>query len=461
MKLTELRNTLKMSQKETALFLGIPLRTYKRYETNNDYQKTYKYTLMCNTLSARLETQMSSEPLFRHKPYNIVVAGCGYVGLSLACILSKKNNVKMTDINEAKIALINDNKSPFYDPIIAKYLQNGQKIVAELSDSISYQKADFIVIATPTNFDVESNCFDTSSIENVIKLTRLVNKTATIVIKSTIPLGYTELIKKKNADDKIIFSPEFLREGNALFDNLNPARIIVGCDEKTRTEAKIFSLLLKEAADKANVPVLLMKNEEAEAVKLFSNAYLAMRVAYFNELDSYAEANDFRSQNIIKGIALDPRIGNFYNNPSFGYGGYCLPKDTIQLARSFLNIPNSNLIKAIVRSNATRKQFVTNQIIKKALDVTHKKKDEIIIGVYLITMKSNSDNYRSSSTIDIVNMLNKQGIKTIIFDPHYQEGEQDFSSFVTKCDFYIANRYDEKLKKLKNVLYTRDLFNRD
>lgn len=461
MKLVELRNVLKMSQKETALFLGIPLRTYKRYETIADYQKTYKYTLMCNTLSSRLSTQGSKKPLFNHQPYNIVIAGCGYVGLSLACVLSKKNHVKITDINESRIALINDNKSPFYDPLIEKYLRYGHKITAELSEPISYQNADFVIIATSTNFDVESNCFDTSSIENVIKLTRLVNKIATIVIKSTIPLGYTESIKKNTGDEKIIFSPEFLREGNALFDNLNPSRIIVGCDEKTKNEAKTFTSLLKEAADKKDIPVLLMKNEEAEAVKLFSNAYLAMRVAYFNELDSYAEVNGFQSQNIIKGIALDPRIGNFYNNPSFGYGGYCLPKDTIQLAHGFLNIPNNDLIKAIVRSNATRKQFVANQIIKKALDVTHKKKEDLIIGVYLITMKSNSDNYRSSSTIDIVETLNKQGIKTIIFDPHYQEGEKDFTSFIMECDFYIANRYDEKLKKLKNILYTRDLFNRD
>lgn len=461
MQLKELRQNLKMSQKEAALLLEIPLRTYKRYETIDSYQKSYKYTWMCNIFINYLQTKKNQISSLKQESFNIVIAGCGYVGLSLACALSRENNVKITDINQQKIDLINSYKSPFFDRLIDKYLQGNHKIIGELSNCESYRCADFVIIATSTNFDNNKNCFDTSSIEDVIKLIRKVNTRAIIVIRSTVPLGYTNFIKKKNSDNKIIFSPEFLREGSALHDNLYPSRIVVGFDEKTKKAANDFALLLERATIKKDIPILLMKNEEAEAVKLFSNAFLAMRVAYFNELDSYAEVNGFQSQNIVKGISLDPRIGDFYNNPSFGYGGYCLPKDTAQLANSFLNIPNNNLIEAIVKSNSTRKQFIANQIINKAIDFTHKKKNELTIGIYLVAMKSNSDNYRSSSTIDVIEILKSQGIKIVIYDPNYQGSESDFDSFIACCDFYIANRFDKKLNIIKNKLYTRDIFKRD
>jgi len=344
---------------------------------------------------------------------------------------------------------------------IFHFLANKNSLKAYLSTKEIYKDADFVVIATPTNFDLNINCFDTSSIQNVIDLVRETNKIAVIVIKSTVPLGYTEYLIKKYSFYKILFSPEFLREGEALGDNLSPSRIIIGHNSKNTKEAKIFGNILKSESLN-NAPLVLMGSEEAEAVKLFSNAYLAMRVSFFNEVDTYAEIRGIDTKKIVEGISLDPRIGNFYNNPSFGYGGYCLPKDTAQLANSFLDIPNNNLIKAIVQSNITRKVYLAERIISNAISVSGKPKENITIGIYLLSMKTNSDNFRFSSTLDIVSLINEKGVKTIIYDPKYSESEKQFEIFIKTCDYYISNRPDKRLKVISpKLLYTRDIFGRD
>lgn len=455
MELKNIRLTIGITQTEASLFLRVPLRTYKRYESTAAYSNSIKYKWMCESL---FKYSISKDT--NSKSYNIVIAGCGYVGLSLACLLSKYNNVVITDIVKSKIDLINKGISPISDNLITEYLKN-KKINAVVSDEKAYSTADIIIIATSTDFNVKTNCFDTSSIEQILQMAIKVNKKAIIVIKSTIPLGYTNYLIQKYKNTKICFSPEFLREGQALYDNLYPSRIIVGYSEKTKKCSILFASLLKKASLDNKVVVLLMTNDEAEATKLFSNAYLAMRVSFFNELDTYAETKKLDSSKIINGVSLDKRIGCFYNNPSFGYGGYCLPKDTAQLANSFLDIPNNNLISAIVQSNATRKNYIVQKIIEKAIKVSGKKREDLVIGVYLLSMKTNSDNHRSSSTLDIVGLLKQNNIKTIIYDPHFCESEKSLKQFLLECDFYIANRYDKNIQKIKNRLYSRDIFSRD
>ncbi len=386
----------------------------------------------------------------------IAVAGTGYVGLSLATLLSTKNEVCAYDINFDKVNMINKRISPIQDEYIEKYFKNEKlNLKATLDYKEAFKDANFVVIATPTNYDDVTNFFDTSSVEDVIKKIIDMNIDTTIIVKSTVPVGFTESIKKKYNIDNIIFSPEFLREGKALYDNLYPSRIIVGGDTKN---AHVFAELLKDASLKPNVPIKYMRNTEAEAVKLFANTYLALRISYFNELDTYAEIKGLDSKNIIEGVCLDPRIQDFYNNPSFGYGGYCLPKDTKQLLANYKDIPE-NLIGAIVKSNDTRKSHITDMILSKKPKV---------VGIYRLTMKSNSDNFRSSAIQGIIERLKNSNVEIIIYEPTLNEKEfndckveSDFERFAKKSDIIVANRFEESLKSVKEKVYTRDLFERD
>lgn len=389
----------------------------------------------------------------------IVVVGTGYVGLSLSVLLAQKNEVIAVDIVESKVKDINNRVSPIADKEIEDYLSNRNlNLIATTDAKKAYASADYVIIATPTNYDDRKNYFDTSSVESVIKEVTSVNKNATIVIKSTVPVGFTKSAAEKYNNTKLLFSPEFLREGKALYDNLYPSRIIVGCCDELIKEAQIFSRLLSEGALKEDVPVLFMQPTEAECVKLFANTYLALRVAYFNELDTYAEFRDLDTKQIIKGVCLDPRIGDFYNNPSFGYGGYCLPKDTKQLRANFSDVPNE-LIGAIVDSNETRKDFISERI----LDLQPK-----TVGVYRLTMKSNSDNFRQSSIQGVMKRLKAEGIEVIIYEPTITENTfynsaviNDFAKFKNDSDVIIANRFNENLEDVKYKVYTRDLFFRD
>lgn len=403
------------------------------------------------------------------KKYTIAVAGTGYVGLSLAVLLAQHNKVYAVDIVPEKVELINNKKSPIRDDYIEKYLAEKQlDLTATLDAEKAYAKADFIIISTPTNYDIEMNFFDTSSVEAVIDIVRRVNPNAVMIIKSTIPVGYTRSVRERYNCPNILFSPEFLRESKALYDNLYPSRIIVSRsssdNEKINEAAQIFANLLQEGALKEDIPVLFMGSTEAEAVKLFSNTYLAMRVAYFNELDTYAELNGLNSQEIIKGMGYDPRIGDFYNNPSFGYGGYCLPKDTRQLRANFKDVPN-DLIKAIVASNHTRKTFVTNEVLKLA---GWQPGDDIKIGIYRLTMKSNSDNFRASAIQGVMKRLRDKGVKVVIYEPTLKvdefEGypvEHFLETFKTESKVIVANRFDKCLEDVMDKVYTRDLFRRD
>ena len=403
------------------------------------------------------------------KKYTIAVAGTGYVGLSLAVLLAQHNKVYAVDIIPEKVELINNKKSPIQDDYIEKYLAEKQlDLTATLDAEKAYAEADFIIISTPTNYDIEMNFFDTSSVEAVIDIVRRVNPNAVMIIKSTIPVGYTRSVREKYNCPNILFSPEFLRESKALYDNLYPSRIIVrrssSDNEKINEAAQIFASLLQEGALKENIPVLFMGSTEAEAVKLFSNTYLAMRVAYFNELDTYAELNGLNSQEIIKGMGYDPRIGDFYNNPSFGYGGYCLPKDTRQLRANFKDVPN-DLIKAIVASNHTRKTFVANEVLKLA---GWQPGDDIKIGIYRLTMKSNSDNFRASAIQGVMKRLRDRGVKVVIYEPTLKvdefEGypvEHSLEKFKTESKVIVANRFDKCLEDVMDKVYTRDLFRRD
>lgn len=456
MSLKALRNKFCISQKEAATFLKVPLRTYKRYENEKSYISTYKYSWMVSLLK---QYKTNSEKNLKHSnSYRISIAGAGYVGLSLACLLDEHHIVNLTDINEERIELINKGISPFHDSLIQAYL-NKKHIKVEKRASDSYKDSNYIFIATPTDFNESLNTFDTSNIEDVIDKVLKVNKKATIVIKSTIPLGYTKYLIDKYHYSNILFSPEFLREGHALEDCYYPFRIIVGHENNLNKAKKVMSLL--QNASKKRCESIFMSSEEAEASKLFANTYLAMRVAFFNKLDTYSISRHLSSRNIVKGVSLDPRIGDYYNNPSFGYGGYCLPKDTIQLVKSYFDIPNNNLIKAVVESNITRKQYIANDIINTAIKVSRKKKEELTIGVYLVSMKKGSDNARSSSTLDIVNILKNHGIKVLIFDPIYESTIKDFDNFINECDYFIANRIDERIMEMKEKVYTRDLYHRD
>lgn len=415
-----------------------------------------------------------TQPSIQIPPLNIAIAGIGYVGLSLAVLLAQNNHVLTTDISSEKVRLINQRKSPILDQEIEHYLANKRLDLHATTDLDSaYRDAEIVIIATPTNYDTEKNFFDTSSVEEVVKAVLKQNDDATIVIKSTVPVGYTETLSKQYPHGKFLFSPEFLREGHALYDNLYPSRIVIGVPDTTdhvnnlHAEASAFAELLEIGANKDGIPVLIMNSTEAEAVKLFANTYLALRVAYFNELDSYADAHNLSARSIIDGVGLDPRIGNHYNNPSFGYGGYCLPKDTKQLLANYQDVPQ-NLIGAIVESNRTRKDFIADKVIDLLDHRFPSRQESPVVGIYRLTMKSGSDNYRASSVQGIMKRLKAKGIPIIVYEPTLNEAvffgsevTHDLQRLKEASSLIIANRWNDELEDVEEKVFTRDLFWRD